>query len=161
MQSQIEDEQRQREEARESYNMAERRCNMLQGEADELRTALEQAERARKNAENELYEASDRVNELSSEVSSLQGQKRKLEADIQAMQVITNFECIFFFHSKNTFLTSFLLLRLTYNMVIFIYLNCCLLKLQSERRYLILSAWHVSAIIFFMYAQSQKIEKTK
>lgn len=104
MQTQIEDEQRQRDEVRESYNMAERRCNMLQGETDELRTALEQAERARKNAENELYEASDRVNELSSEVSSVQGQKRKLEADIQAMQVITNFECISSFStSKNEF----------------------------------------------------------
>jgi hypothetical protein len=106
-------------------------CNMLQGEVDELRTALEQAERARKNAENELYEASDRVNELSSEVSSLQGQKRKLEADIQAMQVITNFECIFFFHSKNTFLTPvqglFSIHQLLLEACCSVFLPCCMI----------------------------------
>lgn len=42
MQSQIEDEQRQREEAREAYNLAERRCTLLTGEIEELRSALEQ-----------------------------------------------------------------------------------------------------------------------
>lgn len=103
MQTQIEEEQRQREEARESYNMAERRCMMLQGEVEELRTALEQAERARKAAESELSEANERVNELSAQVSSFQGQKRKLESDIQAMQVccqhpyfflLNNIQCI-------------------------------------------------------------------
>lgn len=87
MQVQVEDEQRQREEARDSYNLVERRCNMLQGETDELRTALEQAERARKSAENDLYESNDRVNELSAELSSMSSQKRKLESDINAMQV--------------------------------------------------------------------------
>jgi peptidoglycan hydrolase CwlO-like protein len=45
-----------------------------------------QADRARKAAENELTDANDRVNELSAQVSSFSGQKRKLEADIQAMQ---------------------------------------------------------------------------
>ena len=45
-----------------------------------------QAERARKGAENELTDANDRVNELSAQVSSFSGQKRKLEADINAMQ---------------------------------------------------------------------------
>lgn len=42
MQTQIEDEQRQREEAREAYNLAERRATVLTGEIEELRTALEQ-----------------------------------------------------------------------------------------------------------------------
>lgn len=44
MQSQIEDESRAREEARESYNMAERRCTVLSGEIEELRSALEQVQ---------------------------------------------------------------------------------------------------------------------
>lgn len=46
-----------------------------------------QADRARKAAENELADANDRVNELSAQATSFQAQKRKLEADIQAMQV--------------------------------------------------------------------------
>lgn len=128
LQTQVEEEQRQRDDARESYNMAERRCNAIQGEAEELRTALEQvshlewttfdwkhqwtlfsriycsslmstngfgtillfysqAERSRKAAENEVVDANDRVNELQANVSSLSGQKRKLESDINAMQV--------------------------------------------------------------------------
>ena len=41
MQSQLEEEQRARDEARESYNMAERRCTVLSGEVEELRNALE------------------------------------------------------------------------------------------------------------------------
>ena len=60
---------------------------VLAGEIEELRTQLEAAERARKAAENELHEASDRVGDLSNSNSSLATQKRKLENDIQAMQV--------------------------------------------------------------------------
>ena len=67
---------------------AERRANLLAGEIDELRTQLEAAERARKAAEGELHEASDRVSELSISNASLTATKRKLETDIQAMQVI-------------------------------------------------------------------------
>jgi len=60
---------------------------VLAGEIEELRTQLEAAERARKAAESELHEASDRVSDLSNSNSSLATQKRKLENDIQAMQV--------------------------------------------------------------------------
>lgn len=69
------------------YNNSERRANVLAGELEELRTQLESAERARKAAESELHEASDRVSELSVQTTSLTGAKRKLETDIQAMQV--------------------------------------------------------------------------
>ena len=41
VQGQVEEESRAREEARESYNMAERRCTVLNGEVEELRNALE------------------------------------------------------------------------------------------------------------------------
>lgn len=64
---------------------------VLAGEIEELRTQLETAERARKAAEGELHEASDRVSEMSAASASLATQKRKLENDIQAMQVTSEF----------------------------------------------------------------------
>lgn len=78
-----------REEIREQYAASERRAMGLQGELEELRTHMEAAERSRKAAESELHEASDRVAELTNANSSLSTQKRKLENDIQAMQVRT------------------------------------------------------------------------
>ena len=66
---------------------AERRAMVIAGELEELRTQLEAAERARKAAEAELHETSDRVSELAAANNSLVTSKRKLEIDIQAMQV--------------------------------------------------------------------------
>merc|ERR1719322_1918462 len=60
--------------------------NLLAGEIEELRTQLDAAERARKQCEGELHDANDRVSELSATHTSLTGIKRKLEADVQAMQ---------------------------------------------------------------------------
>ena len=88
MRQAVEAEQQTASEAREQYASSERRAMVLAGEIEELRTQLEAAERARKGAENELHEASDRVGDLSNANSSLATQKRKLENDIQAMQVI-------------------------------------------------------------------------
>ena len=45
-----------------------------------------QAERARKNAENELHDAGNRINELTINITALSGDKRRMEADISAMQ---------------------------------------------------------------------------
>ena len=45
-----------------------------------------QSERARKNADTELYEVSGRVSELTVTVTSLTNDKRRMEADISAMQ---------------------------------------------------------------------------
>lgn len=67
---------------------AERRAMSISGELEELRTQLEAAERARKAAEAELHETSDRVSELAAANNSLVTSKRKLEIDIQAMQVL-------------------------------------------------------------------------
>merc|ERR1712002_516823 len=74
-------EQRAREEAREAYNMSERRCNMLTSELEEMRVALEASDRARKAAEGELHDAAGRIQELTGADA-----KRKLEQDLQAMQ---------------------------------------------------------------------------
>ena len=87
LQQQMEEEQRAKEEARDQYQAAERRGMMMSTELDELRSSLEAAERARKNAENELSETNDRVNELSTQNASLAAHKRRLEGDVQAMQV--------------------------------------------------------------------------
>ena len=86
LQTQIEDEQRQRDEAREAAAAAERRANLIVGELEELRTALEQAERARKAAENELHDAADRISELSTQNANLSSQRRQLESTVAAMQ---------------------------------------------------------------------------
>ena len=86
MQLQIEDEQRQRDEAREAVMVAERRANLLNSELEEIRSALEQAERARKAAENDLHDAADRISELSGSNANLTAIKRKLEAEMVSMQ---------------------------------------------------------------------------
>jgi chromosome condensin MukBEF ATPase and DNA-binding subunit MukB len=43
LQRKIEEEQRLRDEARESYVLTERRCNVIISEVEEIRTALEQS----------------------------------------------------------------------------------------------------------------------
>ena len=95
IQTQLEEEQRNAQDARDAAAMAERRVNTIQTELDEVRSSLETAERARKASEAELYEANDHVNDLSSQVASMTSQKRKLEADIQAMQVIKSYFYVF------------------------------------------------------------------
>merc|ERR1719322_2242238 len=86
VQTHVEEEQRARAEARDAFQAADRRANLLAGEIEELRTQLDAAERARKQCEGELHDANDRVSELSATHTSLTGIKRKLEADVQAMQ---------------------------------------------------------------------------
>jgi chromosome segregation ATPase len=92
---QLEDEMRGKDEIREQLALAERRAMVIAGELEELRTQLEAAERARKAAESELHEATDRVSELNASNNSLAASKRKLEIDIQAMQVISVFHYSF------------------------------------------------------------------
>jgi len=82
----VEEEAHARMEAREAFTSAERRSAVLAGEIEEIRSSLEVAERARKCAEGELHEAADRVSELSTATTSLSAIKRKLEADVSAMQ---------------------------------------------------------------------------
>ena len=87
---QLEDELRLKDEMREQMAAAERRAMVLAGELEELRTQLEASERARKSAESEMNDAVDRVSELLAANASLTTAKRKLEVDIQAMQVCFN-----------------------------------------------------------------------
>ena len=87
LQESIEQEQRTREEIREQFLSSEHRVTVLSGELEELRAQLDASERARKIAESELHEASDRLSEVTAASTFLSTQKRKLELDIQAMQV--------------------------------------------------------------------------
>ncbi len=86
MQAQVEDEQRQRDDAREAAAAAERRANAIIGELEEIRSGLEQAERSRKAAEHDLHDAADRIGDLSTSNANLNAQKRKIENDVVAMQ---------------------------------------------------------------------------
>lgn len=87
----VQDAMRERDDARESVMAADRRTQVLAGEIEELRTQLEAAERGRKAAEGELHEAADRVSELSASNATTNAAKRKLESDVQAMQVGSTF----------------------------------------------------------------------
>ena len=85
--SQLEDEQRLYAEIRETAAAAERRCGSLAGEVEEARVSLEQADRARMSLENELHEAAERLGELSASNANLAAQKRKLESDLNGVQM--------------------------------------------------------------------------
>lgn len=133
MQVSIEDEQRSHSEAREAYAMSERRCMILQGEVEEMRSSIESAERARKSAETELHEANDRVNELAAQVTSLQAQKRKLEGDVQAMQVSYVFWKTYF-DLTFTILSAIAWIRSWQNLYINLYLQTDLEEMNNEIR---------------------------
>lgn len=87
MQVRIDEEQRLSSEYREQYGISERRANALHGELEESRTLLEQSDRGRRQAESELSEAHDHINDLTAQNGSLTVAKRKLESEMQTMQV--------------------------------------------------------------------------
>lgn len=59
---------------------------MLSAELEEVRTSLEQSERARRQAQSDQAEAMERLSELQSSTTGFAATKRKLEADLMAMQ---------------------------------------------------------------------------
>ncbi|KAH3838862.1 paramyosin-like isoform X1 [Dreissena polymorpha] len=82
----LEDTSRLLDDARSQLSVSERKRIALATELEDVRTLLESAERARKNAENELQDATVRVSELSIQITSITNDKRRMEADIAAMQ---------------------------------------------------------------------------
>ena len=64
----------------------ERRSGMLNAELDEVRTSLEQTERTRRAIQSDHADAMERLSELQSSTTGFAATKRKLEADITAMQ---------------------------------------------------------------------------
>ena len=85
-QAQVEEEQRQRNEARELVGASERSTSSLLAEIDQSRTLLEQADKNRRALETDLHEAADRISELSAANSNLSSQKRKLETDLATLR---------------------------------------------------------------------------
>jgi len=86
LQTQIEDEQKQRSAAREATVAAERRAIQIAVQIDEGKAALEHANRAIAARDGEIRELSDRNTELAAAISSLTGVKRKLENDAQQLR---------------------------------------------------------------------------
>lgn len=64
----------------------EKKATMLQSEKEEMVVAMDQAERARKQAEREANEARTQCNELTAQAESLANIKRKLDAELLAIQ---------------------------------------------------------------------------
>ena len=76
-----------RQEARNDHAAAEKRVGLLSSQVEELKAQLESTERAYKATHVEVTEAVEKVNELTSANSSLQAAKRKVENDLQSLQV--------------------------------------------------------------------------
>ncbi|XP_023204827.1 myosin-4-like isoform X1 [Xiphophorus maculatus] len=86
LQMHLDDSLRNSEDLKEQLAVSERRSHLLQAELDEVRSALEQTERSRRLAEQELLDASERVQLLHSQNTSLLSSRKKLEADLSAIQ---------------------------------------------------------------------------
>ena len=87
MELKVEEQHRIASEFRDQYSMAERRGNALQGELEDSRSLLEQSDRGRRQAESDLADANEQVNELSAQCSDMSLSKRKVEGEIQTLQV--------------------------------------------------------------------------
>jgi chromosome segregation ATPase len=83
---QIDDEQKQKNDAKDLATQMDRRAISIQNELEEFRSMLDQVERARKSTEASLNESNDRINELTLINANLNNQKRKLENDLMTIQ---------------------------------------------------------------------------
>ncbi len=90
-QAQLEDEQHNKEVARDQLIAADRRAHAMQNALEEARTLLEQADRARRNAEQELADTNEQLSDLTCQNQAIAGAKRKLEAEMSTLQVSTKF----------------------------------------------------------------------
>merc|ERR1711902_94802 len=84
-QTNLENEQRAKDAARDSLLGAQRRANTLQNALEESRTLLEQADRARRTTEQELSDTNEQLSELTCQNQSIAGAKRKLESEMQTL----------------------------------------------------------------------------
>ncbi len=87
-QGQLEEEQRNKEIARDQLIAADRRAHAMQNALEEARTLLEQADRARRLAEQELADTNEQLSDLTCQNQAIAGAKRKLESEMQTLQVI-------------------------------------------------------------------------
>ena len=85
VESQYEEESRQKREIIEKGGLAERRANALGGELEESRSLLDSADRGKKQAEMELAEARSAVNDMTTINSKAGAEKRHLESAVHTM----------------------------------------------------------------------------
>merc|ERR1711997_1388168 len=85
VESQYEEESRQRREIVEKGGLAERRANALSGELEESRSLLDSADRGKKQAEMELAEARSAVNDMTTINSKAGAEKRHVESAVHTM----------------------------------------------------------------------------
>ena len=83
----LEGEQQQRDKAREQLIQSERRAHAVRNELEETKTQLEHADRQRRTAEQELSDVMEQVADSTLMNQSLQSNKRKLDSEMQTMQV--------------------------------------------------------------------------
>uniref|UniRef100_A0AC35TWR3 Myosin head n=1 Tax=Rhabditophanes sp. KR3021 TaxID=114890 RepID=A0AC35TWR3_9BILA len=82
LQSQLEEEQKIREEYRENYLSSEKKYGIVQGEVEELMLQKMQIEKLKQQLDTEIHDLRTANNELSNENSAVSTLKRNLENDI-------------------------------------------------------------------------------
>ena len=87
LQGKFEDEQRAKETVRDILIANERRAHSTQNALEEARTLLEQADRARRITEQELSDTNEQLSELTCQNQAIAGAKRKLESELQTLNV--------------------------------------------------------------------------
>merc|ERR1712111_218171 len=86
-QTKLEDESRAKDSARDCLHASERRANTMQNALEEARTLLEQADRSRRITEQELSDTNEQLSDLTCQNQAIAGAKRKLESEIQTLNV--------------------------------------------------------------------------
>lgn len=87
MELRVEEQHRIASEYQEQFGIAERRTNALSAELEESRSLLEQSDRGRRQAETDLNDANEQISNFGSQNASLTAAKRKIESEIQTIQV--------------------------------------------------------------------------
>ena len=83
------DEQKGKEIARDQLIAADRRAHANQNALEEARTLLDQADRQRRIADQELADTNEQLSELTCTNQALSATKRKLDSEMQTLQVST------------------------------------------------------------------------
>ena len=83
----MEQEQIQRDKAREHLIQGERKFHSTQNELEEAKTQLEHADRQRRQAKQELNDVMEQLSDCTIQNQSLQSFKRKLDSKMQTLHV--------------------------------------------------------------------------
>ena len=85
-QNSLEEEQVQRDKAREGLIQAERNHHAMANQLEETKTQLEHADRQRRGAEQELSDVMEQLSDVTLANQALQTAKRKLDSEMQTLQ---------------------------------------------------------------------------